>query len=79
MAMTPYPINTPYCLTPYPIKAQKHVKIFTHDEIERRFTNANFNAQQLGIYIQRDWTNSMDKLKFSQLLNDAAVKFDTSR
>ena len=36
-----------YCLTPYPIKALNLVKTFTPDEVENRFTHADFTAQQL--------------------------------
>ena len=38
-----------YRLTPYPTKARKPVKTFTPDEVENRFTHADFTAQQLGI------------------------------
>ena len=40
------------CLRPYPIKAQKHVKSFTPDEIENCITHADITEQQLGIYSQ---------------------------
>ena len=43
-----------YRLKPYPIKARNHVKTFTSDEFERRFTHADFSAQKLVIYSQRD-------------------------
>ena len=47
-----------YGLTPYPNKARNPVKTFTHDEVEHRFTHADFNAQKRGIYSQHDWTKS---------------------
>ena len=52
-----------YRLTPYPIKAQNQVKTSTHDEVESHFTHSDSTAQQLGIYSQRDWTNSIDIMK----------------
>ena len=68
-----------YRLTPYLIKVRNPVKIFTPDEIENRFTNADFIAQQLGIYSQHDWTKSIEKTKFNQLVDDAAIKFVVAR
>ena len=68
-----------YPLTPYPIKARNHVRTITPDENESRFTHADFIAQQLGIYNQRDWTDSIDKMKFKQLLDDAAEKFEVKQ
>ena len=53
-----------YRLTPHPIKAQNPVRTFTPDEVENRFTHADFTAQQLGIYSQYDWTKPIDKMKF---------------
>ena len=49
------------------------------DEVENRFTHADFTAQQLGIYSQHDWTNSVDSKKFNQLVDDAAEKFEVAR
>ena len=63
---------------PYPIKAQNHVRTFTPDEIESRFTHMDFIAQHLGIYSQRDWTDSIDKLKFNKILDDAE-KFEVAQ
>ena len=68
-----------YRLTPYRIKARNPVKTFTPEEVENRFTHADFIAQQLGIYSQHDWTKSIDKMKFNQLVNDAAEKFEVAR
>ena len=68
--------NDTYRLTPYPIKARNPVKTFTLDEVENRFTHADFIAQKLGIYNQHDWSKSIDKMKFNQLVNDAAEKFE---
>ena len=39
-----------YCLTPYPIKARNPLRTFTSDEVENRFTHADFTAQHFGIY-----------------------------
>ena len=47
-----------------------------HDEVENRFTHADFTAQQLGIYSQHDWTKSIEKLKFNQLVDDKVEKFE---
>ena len=66
-------------LTPYPIKARNPVKTFTPDEVENRFTYAEFTAHQLGIYSQHDWTKSIDKMKIHQLVDDAAEKFEVAR
>ena len=66
-------------LTSYPIKARNSVKTFTPDEVENRFTNGDFTAQQFGIYSQHDWTKSIDKMKFNQLVDDAAEKFEVAR
>ena len=68
-----------YRITPYPIKTRNPVKTFTPDEVENRFTHADFTAQQLGIYNQHDWTKSIDKMNFKQLLDDAAEKFEVAR
>ena len=68
-----------YCLTTYPIKARNPVRTFTPDEIENRFTHADFSAQQLGIYSQHDWTKSIDKMNFNQLVDDAAEKFEVAQ
>ena len=68
-----------YRLTPYPIKARNPVRIFTPDEVENRFTHAGFTAQQLGIYSQHDWSKSIDKMKFNQLDDDAADKFEVAQ
>ena len=68
-----------YRLAPYPIKARNPVKIFTPDEVENRFTHANFTAQQLEIYSQHDWTKSIDKMKFNQLVGYSAEKFEVAR
>ena len=68
-----------YRLTPYPIKARNPVKTFTPDEVENRVTHADFTAQQLGIYSQHDWTKSIDKMKFKQLVDDAAEHFEVAR
>ena len=55
------------------------VRTCTPDEVENRFTHADFTAQQLGIYTQHDWTRSIDKMKFNQLVYDAAEKFEVSQ
>ena len=67
-----------YRFTPYPIKARNAVKTFTPDEPENRFTHADFTAQQLGIYSQHDWTISIDKMQFNQLVDDTAVKLEVA-
>ena len=67
-----------YRLMPYPIKARNPVRILTPDEVEIRFTHANFTAQQLGIYSQHDWTKSIVKMKLNQLVDDAAEKFEVN-
>ena len=41
--------------------------------------HADSNAQQLGNYSQRDWTNSKDKMKFNQLLDDATEKLEVEQ
>ena len=68
-----------YRLTPYPIKAQNSVRNFTPDEVENRFTQTDFTAQQLGLYRQRDWTNAIDKMKFKQLVDDTAEKIEVAQ
>ena len=60
------------------IKARNHVRIFTPAKIESRFTDANSTAQQLGIYSQRHWTDSIDKMKINYLVDDAAEEFDVA-
>ena len=60
-----------YRLTPYPMKAKNHRRMFMPYETENHFTNADFAAQQLGIYSRRDWSDSIDKMKFNQLVDDA--------
>ena len=68
-----------YRLTPYPIKAHNPVKVFTPVEVDNHFTHAEFTAQQLGIYSQHHWTKSEDKMRFNQLVDDAAEKFEVAR
>ena len=68
-----------YSLKPYRITARNLVKNFTTDEIQSRFTQVEFIAQQLGIYSQRDWTNSIVRVKFNQLVDDAAKKFEVAQ
>ena len=68
-----------YRLTPYPVKARNPVRNFTPDEVENRFTHADFTAPQLGKYNQQDWTKSLDKMKFNQLVDDAAEKFTSCK
>ena len=68
-----------YRLTHYPIKARNPVRTFTPDEVENRFTHADFTAQQLGIYSQHDGTKSIDKMKFHQLVDDATEKFEITQ
>ena len=55
---------------------RNEVKTFKPDEVENRFNHAIFIAQQLGIYSQRHWTNSINKVEFNQLVDDAAEKFE---
>ena len=55
------------------------MRIFTTDEIANRFTHAIFTATKLGIYSQRDWNNPIDKMKFNQLVDDAAEKFEVAQ
>ena len=66
-------------LTSYPNKAQNHAKMFTPDGIELRFTQINFTAQQLGIFSKREWTNSIDKMKYNQIADDAAEKTEVNK
>ena len=47
--------------------------------MENGFTHVDFTAQQVGIYSQHDWTKSIDKMKFNQLVDDAAEKFEVER
>ena len=68
-----------YRLAPYPCKAKNHRRMFMPYETENHFTNADFAAQQLGIYSQRDWTDSIDRMKFNQLVDDAAEWFETAQ
>ena len=68
-----------YRLTTYIIKARNPVRTFTPDELENRFTHADFTAQQLGIYSQHHRTKSIDKMKFNQLVDGAAEKFEVAR
>ena len=68
-----------YRLIPYPIKARNPVKTFTPDEVENHFVHADLTEQQLGIYSQHEWTKSIDKMKFNQLVDDAAEKFEVAR
>ena len=72
-------VDDTYCLTPYPIKARNPVRTFTPDEVENRFTHADFAAKQLGIYSQHDWTKSIDKMKINQLVNDAAENLEVAQ
>ena len=46
--------------------------------MESRFTQADFTGKQIGIYSQRDWTNSIDKIKFNQLVDDVAEKCEVA-
>ena len=55
------------------------VSTFTPDQVENRFTHADFTMQQLRIYSQHDWTKSLDKMKFNQLVDDAAEKFEVAQ
>ena len=68
-----------YRLTPYPIKSHNTVKIFTTDEVDSHFTHAEFTAQQLGFYSQHDWNKSVDKMRFNQLVDASAEKFELAR
>ena len=68
-----------YRLTPYPVKARNPVRNFTPDEVENSFTQADFTAPQLGKNNQHDWTKSLDKMKFNQLVFDAAEKFTSCK
>ena len=34
---------------------------------------------QIGVYSQNDWTKSIDKTKFNQLVDDAAQKFEVAQ
>ena len=52
------------------------MRTFTPDDLENRFTQAHFSAQQFGIHSQHDWTKSIDKMNFIQLVDDAAEKFE---
>ena len=49
------------------------------DDFKNRFTHADVNAQQLGICSQLGWKTSIDKLKFNQLVDDAAEKVEVSQ
>ena len=64
---------------PYPIKPRNHVKIFMSNETQRGFTHADFTTKELVIYSQRDWTNSIDKWKFNELVDNAAGKFEVAQ
>ena len=66
-------------LTPYPIKARNPIRTFTPDDVENRLTSADFTAQQLGIYSQPDWTKSIDKMEFNQIVDDAVQKFEVAQ
>ena len=68
-----------YRLKPHPIKAHNPVKILTPDEVHNQFTHADFTEQQLGIYSQHGWSKSVDKMRFNQLVDDAAEKFEVAR
>ena len=68
-----------YRLKPYPIKVRSPVRTFTADEVENTFTHADFTAQQFSIYSQHNWTKSIDKMKFNQLIDDAADKFEVAQ
>ena len=68
-----------YRLTPYPFTAHNPVKVFTPTEVDNHLTHAEFTAQQLGIYSQHDWTKSVDKMRFNQLVDDAAEKLEVAR
>ena len=59
--------------------ARNAVKTFTPDQVKKRFNHADFIALQLGIYSQHDWTKSIDKMKFNQLVDDVAEKFEVAR
>ena len=49
------------------------------NEVENRFTHADFTAQQLGIYCQHEWTKSIDKMKFNQSVDDAAERLEVAQ
>ena len=68
-----------YRLKPYPIKVRNHVRTFTPDKVENRFSHADLTAQQLGIYSRHDWTKSIDKIKFNQFIDNAAEKFEVAQ
>ena len=71
-------VDITFRLTPYPIKTHNPVKIFTPAEVVNHFTHAEFTAQQLGINSRHDWTKSVDKMRFNQLVDDAAEKFEVA-
>ena len=50
------------------------MRTLTPDKNGNRSSHADFTAPQLGIYSQRDRTDSKEKLKFNQLVDDGAKK-----
>ena len=64
---------------PYPIKARNAIRTFTPDDVENCFTHADFTAQQRGIYSQHDWTKALDKMKYYQLVDESAEKFEVAQ
>ena len=46
-----------YRLTPYPIKAQNPVRTFTPDELENRFTHADFSAPEIAFTVNTTGLN----------------------
>ena len=46
---------------------------------ENPFNHADFTAQQLGVYSQHDWTKSINKRKFNQLVDDAAANTEVAQ
>ena len=49
------------------------------DEIESGFTQADFTAQELGIYNHTDWTDSTDKMILNQIKADVAEELEVAR
>ena len=68
-----------YRLKPYSIKDGNHVRKITLDEIENRFTHADYTAQQLVIFSKRNWTDSINKMQFNQSVDGAAKKFEVAQ
>ena len=60
------------------LKSETKVRTVMLDEIENHFTNADCTALQLAMYSKRNGTDSIKKMKFNQIVDDATEKFEVA-